>query len=216
MRRATICASAAWPHLMSQAQWYAISVTRRRLCMRSAVRGTIGIVLAMCSSWQAWYAGLASMWCIPISATAIPSSPWRAGLRVVIVGRGGEHEAPLRARITALSLDDTVTLAEERRKVAPILQAADLFVQPSVIEGLPLALLEAMAAGVPTLATAVGGVPRIVEDRITGRLVQPADPLALAEAMQDLIDHPDHPRRMAADAQERGRRPYRAKAWADP
>jgi glycosyltransferase involved in cell wall biosynthesis len=137
------------------------------------------------------------------------------GMRVVIVGRGGEHEAPLRARITTLSLDDTVALAGERREVARILQAADLFVQPSVIEGLPLALLEAMAAGVPTLATAVGGVPRIVEDQITGRLVQPADPVALAEAMQDLIDHPDHARRMAAAAQERVRRLYGAKAWAN-
>src|SRR5262249_164403 len=137
------------------------------------------------------------------------------GLRVVIVGRGGEHWAPLRARITALRLDDILTLAGERREVASLLQAADLFVQPSVIEGLPLALLEALAAGVPTVATAVGGVPRVVEDRITGRLVPPAAPLALAEAMGDLIDHPDRARRMAADAQERVQRLYGAQAWVD-
>jgi glycosyltransferase involved in cell wall biosynthesis len=54
-----------------------------------------------------------------------------------------------------------------------------------------------------------------VEDRITGRLVQPADPVALAEAMLDLLEHPDHARRMAVDAQERVRRLYGAKAWAD-
>jgi glycosyltransferase involved in cell wall biosynthesis len=136
------------------------------------------------------------------------------GLRVVIVGRGGEHETALRARIIALNLDNCVELAGVRRDVAPILQAADLFVQPSVTEGLPPALLEAMAACVPVVVTAVGGMPRLVEGGVTGRLVPPADSVALADAMGDMLNDPDRAARMAAAAQERIRHLYGARPWA--
>jgi glycosyltransferase involved in cell wall biosynthesis len=136
------------------------------------------------------------------------------GLRVVIAGRGGAHEAPLRARVAALGLEEQVILTGERRDVAPLLHAADLFVQPSIFEGLPLALLEAMAAGVPTVGAAVGGIPRVVEDRVTGRLVPAADPQALAEAMLDLLTCPEQARNVAVAARLRVQRVYGANAWA--
>jgi glycosyltransferase involved in cell wall biosynthesis len=120
----------------------------------------------------------------------------------------------VRARIAALGLGERVLLAGQRRDIAELLAAADLFVLPSVLEGLPLALLEAMAAGTPVVATAVGGVPRVVEDGVTGRLVPAGDAGALAEAMVLTLTQPDLARRLALAGQTRVRETYGADAWA--
>ena len=64
----------------------------------------------------------------------------------------------------------------------------DLFVLPSLYEGMPLSILEAMGAGLPVIATAVDGTPEVVEDGETGLLVPPADPAALARAVVRLLD----------------------------
>jgi glycosyltransferase involved in cell wall biosynthesis len=70
-------------------------------------------------------------------------------------------------------------------EVAELMRAADLFVLPSRFENLPVVLLEALVSGLPIVATAVGGVPEIV-DASAGRLVAPDDPRALAEAIADV------------------------------
>jgi glycosyltransferase involved in cell wall biosynthesis len=137
------------------------------------------------------------------------------GLRVLIAGRSDPHEGYLRARITALNLEHHVTLAGQRDDVPALLGAADLFVQSSILEGLPLSLLEAMAAGVPVVATAVGGMPRLVKDGVTGRLIPPDDSEALAAAMLDILHGPERARRMADTAQDRVRRTYGVRVWAD-
>jgi len=104
----------------------------------------------------------------------------------VIIGDG-----PLRRRLEAEAaergLGQRVFFAGERRDIPEILSALDLFVLPSVTEGFPLTLLEAMAAGKPVVATTAGGIPEAVVDQRTGLLVPPRDAQALAWAIATLL-----------------------------
>jgi N-acetylglucosaminyldiphosphoundecaprenol N-acetyl-beta-D-mannosaminyltransferase len=125
-----------------------------------------------------------------------PSSP----ARFVIVG-DGPMRGDLERAIQARGLAPRVVLAGFRRDVADALQAADLFVLPSLMEGMPNALLEAMAAGLPAVATNVGGIPEVVRDGIEGLLVRARDHRALAHAVGVLLA--DSPRRKAMGAAAR-------------
>ncbi len=109
--------------------------------------------------------------------------------RLVLVGYGA-LEGELRGRAARLGLDGAVTFAGERDSAA-VLSSFDLFVQPSLYESQGLALLEAMAAGVPAIATRVGGVGDVIRDGDTGLLVPPADPDALGAAIVRLAGAPD-------------------------
>jgi len=142
-------------------------------------------------------------------------APRFPGLRVAIIGRPEEAAPAVRAAIVESGLDGRVLLAGQRRDVAALLAAADLFVLPSLWEGLPLALLEAMAAGTPVVATAVGGTPRVVEDGVTGRLAPPGDAAGLAAAISETLADPKGARRMALAGQAHVRATYGADAWAD-
>jgi len=88
--------------------------------------------------------------------------------------------------------------------LAPVLARWDVFVLPLLEEGAGLAALEAMAAGLPVIATAVGGIPEIVEDGRTGWLVPPGDPGALGERIHSLLRKPDTRRAMGAVRQLAG------------
>lgn len=110
------------------------------------------------------------------------------GARLVLVGYGA-LEGELRGRAASLGLDRVVTFAGERDS-ADVLPSFDLFVQPSLYESQGLALLEAMAAGIPAVGTAVGGVGDVVRDGDTGLLVPPADPDAMAAAIVRLAGSP--------------------------
>jgi glycosyltransferase involved in cell wall biosynthesis len=103
-------------------------------------------------------------------------------LRVLCAGEGAARAA-LEARCAALGLDDTVRFLGRVDDVATLLAAADLMVMPSYREGLGVAALEAMAAGVPVIASRVGGLPEAVEDGESGILVPPGDVAALAAAI---------------------------------
>jgi glycosyltransferase involved in cell wall biosynthesis len=83
-----------------------------------------------------------------------------------------------------------VVFLGHRRDVPELLAACDLVVLPSFAEAQPTALMEAAAAGRPVVATRVGGIPEVVEDRVTGLLVPPGDPRALAEAIEALLGDP--------------------------
>ncbi|MGD9737114.1 MAG: glycosyltransferase family 4 protein [Solirubrobacterales bacterium] len=84
-----------------------------------------------------------------------------------------------------------------------LLRGAECFVMPSLSEGMPMALLEAMAYGMAIVATRAGGIPELVEDGVTGLLVEPGDPEALAAALDRLAADPELRRRLAAAARER-------------
>ena len=115
--------------------------------------------------------------------------------KAALVG-GGEREALFRKKVGELELRDNVIFLGERRDVPQILAASDIFVLSSNWEGLPRSIIEAMMAELPVVATKVGGVPELVEDGVTGFLVPPRDPDALAEALQKLLTDPKLRRRM--------------------
>jgi len=129
--------------------------------------------------------------------------PWQC----LLVGDG-----PARARLEALAaelgLSGRVVFAGMRRDVPRVLPALDLFVCPSLYEGFGIAIVEAMAAGRPVVASAVGGIPEIVVDQDTGLLVPPGDATALAEAMAALLARPDQARQMGLRGRERARKMF--------
>ena len=116
-----------------------------------------------------------------------------------IAGDGPNRDA-LEQRAMALGVSDRVRFLGHRNDVPALLAAADLFVLPSLYEGLPLAVLEAMAAGVPVVATAIGGTDEVVRDGETGTLVPPANPEALAAAIGRALFDRDRASRLALAA----------------
>jgi glycosyltransferase involved in cell wall biosynthesis len=108
------------------------------------------------------------------------------GTKVVILGEGGLRPA-LEAQIANLNLGDRVTLLGNRNDIGRFLASADVFVLPSRWEGLPVALLEAMEAGLPAVATRVEGVDEVLEDRQQGLLVPPENANALSHALLQLM-----------------------------
>jgi len=107
--------------------------------------------------------------------------------QLVIVG-AGEQLAMLIDEAESLGIAGSVHFPGECEDVAPVLQAADAFVLPSMTEGLPVALLEAMACGLPVVATSVGGSRQLVQDGVTGGLVPAGDSHALAERLLAAAD----------------------------
>ena len=108
--------------------------------------------------------------------------------KLIIVGAGREGPA-LYQLAEELKVKDSVRFLGvlPHREVLELIAAADVFVLPSTIEACPLALLESMALGTPVVCTAVGGVPEVIKDGLNGLMVPPADPLALAEAVIQIL-----------------------------
>ena len=121
-------------------------------------------------------------------------------VKLLITGEG-EEENNLKKLVKALDLTNEVVFAGLRSDIEGILPMAELFILPSLWEGLPNALLEAMAAGKPVVATKVGGIPEIVVHGETGILIPPRDTDALAIAIIDLLQN----RLKAKDMGEAGR-----------
>jgi glycosyltransferase involved in cell wall biosynthesis len=134
-------------------------------------------------------------------------APRFPGLRALIAGAGGEEER-LRSLIRERDLERTVLLLGFRRNVADVLAALDVAVFSSDREGSPLAVIEAMAAGKPIVATAVGGVPDLVQNDEHALLVPPRDAPALAEAVGRLLRDRDLRERLGRNAEERQRREF--------
>ena len=109
--------------------------------------------------------------------------------RAVIVG-GGSKEHELRAMVKNLGLEGKVFLTGSRRDALRFLPAFDLFVTSSNFEGMPIALLEAMALSLPIFGTAVGGTPEVVEDGVTGRLITGRDPVGFAQGIIEMLTKP--------------------------
>lgn len=137
-------------------------------------------------------------------AAAAELAPRFPGLRVLIAGTGEQRDA-LQAQIAAAGLDGTVTLLGVRSDVPDLLDAADVAVSSSRVEGSPLAVIEQMAAGRAIVAAAVGGVPDLIEDGVHGLLVPSDDAPALAGAIATLLDDPDRRAALGSAARERRR-----------
>lgn len=135
-----------------------------------------------------------------VRALAEVDAPFTA----TIVGDGPDRPA-VEAEIRAAGLARAIELAGERRDVPQLLAGADVFVLSTRSEGAPLSILEAMAAGLPVVAAAVGGVPELVEHGDTGLLVPPADPAALAAALERLLGDAGLRRAMGAAGRARVR-----------
>lgn len=125
----------------------------------------------------------------------------RPDAKFLIVG-GGPLQAALIDQASRLGIAGACVFTGARHDAHELVAAMDLFVLPSLAEGIPMALLEAMALGKPVVATAVGGVPEIIEDGVNGTLVAPGDEQALAEACL----HAMTDREWSSTAGVRGRR----------
>lgn len=123
-------------------------------------------------------------------------------LHLVLLGQG-EDRAALEQLASGLGLDAHITFAGNVDNVRQHLDAADIFVLPSVAEGISNALLEAMATGLPCIATTVGGTPEVLDNGRCGILLPPNQPAQLADAIVELATNPDKAARLGAAARDR-------------
>jgi glycosyltransferase involved in cell wall biosynthesis len=123
-------------------------------------------------------------------------------VQAAVCGDGGLHDA-LATQIADLSLEGSVKLLGNRNDISELLASSDVFVLPSRWEGLPVALLEAMGAGLPVVATHVEGVDEVVQQGLQGLLVPPENTEALAEALLQLMRNAELRSRMGKEARKR-------------
>lgn len=131
----------------------------------------------------------------------------------VLVGEG-QLKDELRARVRGLGLQSQVHFTGHRDDVPELMTAADLFVLPSLFEGLPLVILEAMAAGLPVIGTRVCGINEAVIDEITGRLVKAGNARMLAAAVLEALEQPGLAARWGEAGQKRFEREFTAARMA--
>jgi glycosyltransferase involved in cell wall biosynthesis len=137
------------------------------------------------------------------AATLVPDAVF------VLAGEGPERSA-LEAQMRTLGLQDRVHFLGYRQDIPELLTMCDLFVLPSLFEGFPLSILEAMAAEKPVVATAIGGTDEAVIHGETGLLVPPADPAALAQAIQAILSAPVFGKQLGAAGRARVCREFSA------
>ena len=110
-------------------------------------------------------------------------------LRYIICGEGSLH-ANLEAQVRTLGLQDVIRFTGFSSEITGYLAAADIFVHVPLWEGLGVAVIEALAAGLPVVASRVGGIPELIDDHVTGLLVPLHDATALAIAIERLVQNP--------------------------
>ena len=145
---------------------------------------------------------------IPLVLSRIPNA------RFFIVG-GGELMGELCSLAASLGLNQKLILTGFRHDVGAFYQIADLFVMSSIQEGLGTSVLDAMALEKPVVATHSGGIPEIIRDGETGKLVTAADPTALAGGIIELLTNAEQARRMAGRGKEMVRRKFSVDAMVD-
>ena len=128
--------------------------------------------------------------------------PAQPQARLVIVG-DGPLRAQLEAKVVQAGLADAVTLTGARNDIADLMRGFSVFALSSIAEGTPVTLLEAMACALPVVSTAVGGIPELVQDGVTGTLVPPGDVAALASALARYAADPGLAARHGAAGRER-------------
>ena len=141
---------------------------------------------------------------IEAAARIAPRFP---ALKVLIVGEGDDRPA-YEALIDRLGLGATVSLLGLRSDVPDLLAASDVAVLSTNSEGSPLSVMEYMDAGLPVVATRVGGIPDLIDHGVEGLLVEPQDAEGLGEAIARVLGDPDEARRMGERARARRRREF--------
>jgi glycosyltransferase involved in cell wall biosynthesis len=135
------------------------------------------------------------------------------GLKVVIAGDGPDRKA-IEDMVQRYGLQSSVILAGQHSDMPGIYAAMNIFVLPSLNEGLPMTILEAMAASRPVIATRVGAVPRVIKDGETGLLVDPGDADGLRDAISSLLTDSDLCHRLGAAGHDWVSRNYTSEAMA--
>lgn len=139
----------------------------------------------------------------------LPNFP---NLKLALVGEGparNEYESQTR------DIKDRILLLGWRNDVEKLMNAADIFVLPSLREAFGLVLLEAALAGLPTIATHVGGIPEIIEHEKTGLLIEPQNANELANAIRTILSNPDKSKEWSAEAAKKVETQFGAKAMAE-
>jgi glycosyltransferase involved in cell wall biosynthesis len=129
------------------------------------------------------------------------------GLRLLLAGDGDQRSA-IKQTIRERGLDQTVTLAGTRKDIADLLSASDVFLLSSISEGIPLTVIEAMAARRPVVSTAVGGLPEIIEHGVSGMLAPSGDASSLAASLVQLYQNADLRNQMAEVAAGRAQEKF--------
>ena len=121
---------------------------------------------------------------------------------MLLIAGDGPIFAELKSKARGLKLADKVIFTGFIDEVADYLNAFDIFILPSLKEGLGISLIEAMMAGKPVIASRTGGIPEVVCDNVTGRLVEPGNSNEIKEALLDMIDNPELMRTYAENGQK--------------
>jgi len=140
------------------------------------------------------------------------SQPWRV---VIAGGRGGPEREPLEAFAAEHGFSDQLCILSQRDDIPDLLAAADIFVMPSLWEGLPLALLEAMLAGKAIVASATSGIPEAITTGEHGLLVPPNDVDALRLSLEQVLRDRDLRDTLGANARARGLENFTVEAMAN-
>jgi len=181
---------------------------QKRLKMRQELAGDVGRMIVISVGRIAPPKGYPDL----LAAFSVLAK-YHPGILLILVGEG-PLSADIRNRVSVLDLEKNVLLLGERGDVPSLLAASDLYVSSSYYEGLPLAILEAMMAGLPIVATGVGDIPRLVTPQI-GRLVPPHQPEMLASGIEELLRDPLQLREMGAVARALAIRDYSPDAWME-
>jgi glycosyltransferase involved in cell wall biosynthesis len=134
---------------------------------------------------------------------------------LALIGRCDDNEATVRRHIAQLEIGESVRLVGPRSDIPAVYGAADAIVLPSRREGLPLTLLEALAAGKPVVASRVGGIPDVVKHGRDTLLVDPEKPAALAAALISLLHDPALQQALAQEGEKTVRTGYSADRWVE-
>jgi glycosyltransferase involved in cell wall biosynthesis len=135
------------------------------------------------------------------------------GLKIVIAGEGPDRSA-IEEMIEQYGLQSSVVLAGQQSNMPAVYAAMDIFVLPSLNEGLPMTVLEAMAASKPVIATRVGAIPSVIKDGENGLLVAPKDSEGLRNAVASLLNDPERRRRLGDQAHAWVSQNYTSEAMA--
>ncbi|MBI3784914.1 MAG: glycosyltransferase [Deltaproteobacteria bacterium] len=128
-------------------------------------------------------------------------------LRLLLAGDGAQRSA-LESRVAVLGLSDDVKFLGMQHDLLPLYAATDILALPSLEEGLPNALLEAMSSEIAVVASRVGGVPEVIEEEVSGLLVEPGEPVPLANAIIRLAADPTLRHRLGEAARRRSRQRF--------